>query len=155
MRKRLFRLLAALLVVLPCAAAAQEPLQQTRGSHIEVTWCHPHIHTAVERHPWIDVWGRWHPGPYFPYWDAFLGISYRNTASVAAKEVDFGLVARGYLVAVARDVGTFSPGVLIADHEFSIARDVYPLGTEFPYCAVLRVKYTDGTEWQNPNPPMP
>ena len=147
--------LSVSLVALPCAAPAQVTLPQTPGSNIEVTYCHPHIHTQEQRHPWIDVWGRWHPGPSFPYWDAFLAISYRNTASVAATEVDFGLVARGFLVAVARDVGTFSPGVVIDDHEFQVARDVFPLGTEFPYCAVMRVKYADGTVWENPNPPMP
>jgi hypothetical protein len=145
---------AAAVIALPVLAAAQE-LEQTPGSHIQVTWCHPHLHTAAQRHPWIDVWGRWHPGPGFPYWDAFLGISYRNTASVAATEVDFGLVARGHLIAVARDVGTFSPSVSIEDHEFSIARDTFPIGTAFPYCAVMQVKYADGSVWENPHQPMP
>jgi hypothetical protein len=146
--------IAAAIAALPIVTPAQD-LQQTPGSNIVVTWCHPHIHTAAQRHPWIDVWGHWHPGPGFPYWDAFLGISYRNTAKVAATEVDFGLVARGYLIAVARDVGTFSPGVLIDAHEFQIARDAFPIGTAFPYCAVMRVKYADGTVWENPHPPMP
>ena len=62
-------------------------------------------------------------------------ISYRNTANVAATEVDFGLVARGNLI--------------------SIARDTFPIGTAFPYCAVMRVKYADGSVWENPHPPMP
>jgi hypothetical protein len=144
----------AALLALPVSAATQ-PLQQTAGSHVQVTWCHPHIHTAAQRHPWIDVWGRWHPGPFFPYWDAFLGVSFRNTAPVVATEIDFGLVARGYLVDVARDVGTFSPGVLIEDHEFTMARDVFPLGTAYPFCEVLRVKYANGTVWENPHPTMP
>lgn len=147
--------LVGALVALPSAAWPQSNVRQTPGSQIQVTYCYPHVHTEAQHHPWIDVWGRWHPGPYFPYWDAFLAISYRNTAPVAATEVDFGLVARGILVAVARDIGTFSPGVLIQGHEFQIARDVFPLGTEFPYCAVMRVKYADGSAWDNPNPPLP
>jgi len=57
-------------------------------------------------------------------------------------------------VAVAKDVGKFSPGVTI-DHEFAISREVFPLGTQFPYCAVLYVRYADGTAWRNPSPPEP
>lgn len=32
---------------------------------------------------------------------------------------------------------------------------IFPIGTAFPYCAVLRVQYADGSVWQNPNPPAP
>jgi hypothetical protein len=145
--------IAALLLALCPPALAQE--RQTPGSRIQVEVCHPHRHTAAEAHPWIDPFGVWHYGRVdFPWWDGFLQVTYRNQAGVAASEVDFGLVARGSLVAVAKDVGTFSPGVRI-DHEFVISREVFPLGTEFPYCAVLRVRYSDGSVWTNPNPPQP
>jgi len=143
----------AFVALLPLAATAQA--LQTPGSNIVVTSCDPHVHTAAEAHPWIDPYGGWHYGAgAFPSWDAFLAISYQNKAAVAATEVDFGLVARGSLIALAKDVGSFAPNVTI-DHEFVVSREIFPIGTALPYCAVLRVKYSDGTEWQNPSPPQP
>ena len=144
---------AVILAALPAAVPAQE--LQTPGSRILVMECNPHRHTAAEAHSWIDPYGVWHyvPGP-FPYWDAFLGVVYQNKASLAATEVDFGLVSRGSLIAVAKDVGTFSPDVKI-DHEFVVSREIFPIGTNLPYCAVLRVKYADGSVWENPTPPEP
>jgi hypothetical protein len=90
----------------------------------------------------------------FPSWDAFLGVSYTNQASIAATEVDFGLVARGTLVAVAKDVGSFAPDAQI-NHEFVVSREIFPLHTAAPYCAVLRVKYADGSVWHNAHAPEP
>lgn len=149
--KRLSIVLAAVLLA-PVAAPAQTP--QTPGSKILVAECNPHRHAAAQAHPWIDPYGYWHNSPaYFPSWDAFLGISYENQAPAQATEIDFGLVARGSLVALAKDVGKFSPGVKI-DHEFVVSREIFPLGG-MPYCAVLRVKYADGSVWQNPSPPEP
>lgn len=147
------RLIATLAVAMLLQSSAAATPKQTPGSQIYVISCRPHVHTAAEAHPWIDPYGTLHarPNP-FPYFDAFLAISYQNQAPADATEVDFGLVARGWLVAVARDVGTFSHGTTI-DHEFVISREVFPLGTAFPSCAVLRVKYADGTEWVNPSPP--
>lgn len=143
-----------LMLLAPAPAAAQEPFQ-TPGSQIAIAQCYPHLHTAAEAHPWIDPYGFWHYGPTgFPSWDGFLAVTYTNQAKVAATEVDFGLVARGSLVALAKDVGSFAPGVSI-DHEFVISREVFPLGTALPICAVMRVKYADGSEWVNPSPPQP
>lgn len=103
----------------------------------------------------LHPFGAWHYGRLgFPWWDAFLQVTCRNRAGVAAREVDFVHAAHEALVAVAKDVGAFSPGVAI-DHEFAISREVLPLGTEFPYCAVLRVRYRSGSVWTNPNPPQP
>jgi hypothetical protein len=144
---------AALLVSAAAVADTNAPIKQTPGSKIVVAACDPHVHTVAQAHPWIDPYGVYHT-TMFPACDAFLGITYKNVASVAATEVDFGLVARGSLVAVAKDVGSFAPDVSI-DHEFVISREVFPLGTSFPYCAVMRVKYADGSVWNNPNPPEP
>lgn len=135
-------------------ARAGSTLVQTPGSNIAVTECNPHRHTVAQAHPWVDPYGVVHSASDFPYFDAFLGITYRNEAKVEATEVDFGLVARGSLIAVTRDVGRFSPGVVI-DHEFVVSREIFPIGTEFPECAVLQVKYADGTQWRNPTPPEP
>jgi len=134
------------------AGAAEPETRQTPGSHITILDCYPHQHGPGVSHPWIDPYGTYHTPGSFPSDEGFLGIDYHNDATTAATEVDFGLVARNSLVATAKDVGTFSPGTEIK-HEFVISREVFPIGTAFPYCAVLRVKYSDGSEWHNPNPP--
>jgi hypothetical protein len=142
----------AIVVLLPVSAAAQ--ILQTPGSEVFLMECYPHRHTSTQSHPWIDPYGYWHNNPaYFPSWDAFLGIVYKNQSSLDATEVDFGLVARGSLIAVAKDVGRFSPGVTI-DHEFVVSREIFPLNA-VPYCTVLRVRYADGSAWRNPTPPQP
>jgi hypothetical protein len=142
-------------IVLTSVAAAADmiPLKQTPGSRIVVASCDPHVHTAMQSHAWIDPYGNYHTTG-FPAFDGFLGVTYKNVASVTATEVDFGLVARGSLVAVAKDVGSFATNASI-DHEFVISREVFPLGTSFPQCAVMRVKYANGTVWNNPSPPEP
>ena len=150
---RLILALAAALLLTTVSAHAQT-LQQTPGSRIVVTACDPHIHSAGTGHPWIDPYGVWHYDigeTVFPSFDAFLAISYQNQAPVAATEIDFGLVARGSLIAVAKDVGTFSTGITI-DHEFVVSREIFPIGTSLPFCEVLRVKYADGTTWSNMHP---
>ncbi|HVA27110.1 MAG TPA: hypothetical protein VNF68_02955 [Candidatus Baltobacteraceae bacterium] len=146
---RLLTVILAAALLAPIVASAQ--IKQTPGSKILVTACDAHRHTAAEAHPWIDPYGAWHYHT-FPYQDAFLTISYANQASINATEIDFGLVARGWLIAVARDVGAFSPGVAI-DHEFVVSPEIFPIGTALPYCAVMRVKYADGSIWVNPTPP--
>lgn len=143
---------AAITFAVSAAAVAQTDVKQTAGSNITVSTCDPHEHAQGVTHPWIDPYGGWHYPGYFPTDEGFLAIDYQNDAKVAATEVDFGLVARGSLVATAKDVGKFSTGSKIK-HEFVISREVFPIGTEYPYCAVLRVKYSDGSEWRNPNPP--
>ncbi len=138
---------------LSTAAAPAQGLKQTPGSQLSIAQCDPHQHpVGSPAHPWIDPYGVYHGMQNFPYWEGFLAITYTNEASVAAKEIDFGLVSRGSLIALAKDVGTFSPGVAI-EHEFSLDPQVFPIGTQFPYCAVLRIVYADGREWRNPNPP--
>jgi hypothetical protein len=81
-----------------------------------------------------------------------LQVACTNDSRIPAREVDFGLVSRNSMIAIVKDVGTFSQGVRI-DHEFSVDPEIFPIGTAFPNCAVLRVKYADGTEWRNANPP--
>lgn len=149
---RLF--LAGALAAAALPAAAQD-VQQTPGSQITVSQCAPHRHRAgTPGHPWIDPYGIYHTAYDFPYEAGFLAITYANDAPKTASEIDFGLVSRGTLIALAKDVGTFSTGVKI-DHEFSLDPEVFPIGTALPYCAVLRIKYADGSEWSNPHPPSP
>ena len=133
--------------------ALAQDLKQTPGSNVTVTQCSAHQHaTGYPGHPWIDPYGVYHSAEHFPVAIGYLAITYRNDKGVPAKEIDFGLVARNSLIAVAKDAGTFAPGVSIA-HEFSVDPEIFPIGTQFPYCAVMRVKYADGSEWRNPNPP--
>lgn len=153
--KRLFWLLLAAAACFAALPANAQELRQTPGSRITVSQCSPHRHrVGTPAHPWIDPYGIYHDVTGFPYQVGFLGITYTNDAPVAAKEIQFGLVSRGTLIAVSKDDGTFSSGVKI-DHEFSLDPEVFPIGTALPYCAVLHVKYADGTQWRNPNPPSP
>jgi hypothetical protein len=149
MRVLWIALLAGLMVPL---AVRADTAQQTPGSQILITNCDPHRHTPAQAHPWIDPYGTTHTQNNFPSWDAFLTISYQNQASKAATEIGFGLVTRGSLVAVTKDLGTFSTGVSIS-HEFVVSSEIFPIGTTPPYCAVLWVKYADGSVWVNPHPP--
>ncbi len=144
-------LVAAALALGVAGAAGQEETMQTPGSNVKVLACYPHVHAIGVSHPWVDPYGVHHGPDRFPNDEGFLGIDYRNEAKSAAVEVDFGLILRDALVATAKDVGTFSQGVKI-QHEFVIDREIFPIGTSNPYCAVLRVKYADGSEWRNPRP---
>lgn len=129
-------------------------LRQTRGSNVEVVECSPHRHISSRTaHPWVDPYGIHHGASDFPMWDGFLSISYRNQAPITATEIDFGLVVRHSLIETATDVGVFSHGALI-EHEFAVSREIFPVGAARPYCAVLRVKYADGSEWYNPRAPQ-
>jgi hypothetical protein len=81
-----------------------------------------------------------------------LAIDYVNQTSVAANVIEFGLVAKGVLVAEVRDVGTFSPGAPIK-HSFGLDPNVFPLGTALARCVPLYIKFADGSHWTNPNLP--
>ncbi|HTX60589.1 MAG TPA: hypothetical protein VMH02_13045 [Verrucomicrobiae bacterium] len=149
---RAFAFALSCILLAPATAGAQAFRPSPSG--IMVTDCNPHLHTAAEEHPWVDPYGNWHYNPTgFPSWDAFLAIAYKNESAQPATEIDFGLAFRGSLVAVVKDVGTFQPGLEI-DHEFAISREIFPIASK-PECAVLRVKYADGSVWNNPDPPQP
>ena len=143
--------ITAILAAAPLAAASAQNVRQTPGSNISITVCNPHRHQAgYVGHPYIDPYGVVHGPRNFPTDEGYLGITYRNDGKVAAKEIIFGLVAKRDLVAIVKDVGTFSPGVSI-DHEFTLDPQVFPLGTALPYCKVLRITYADGSMWINPH----
>jgi hypothetical protein len=81
-----------------------------------------------------------------------LSIDYVNRTGVVMKDIEFGLIAGGQLVAEVRDVGTFSPGIEIK-HEFGLNRNVFPLRTGLPQCVPLKITFEDGTKWRNPHLP--
>src|SRR5665213_4054586 len=104
-----------------CVSGSWAATMQTPHAHVLVSSCTAHRHYTMDQaHPWIDPYGIWHSSNTFRLTDGFLAVDYTNEAAIAATEVDFGLVARGSLVAAARDVGTFSPGIAIR-HEFAVS----------------------------------
>lgn len=81
-----------------------------------------------------------------------LAIDYLNRTDVVMKEIEFGLVVRGELVAEVKDVGTFSPGAEIK-HEFGLNPNVFPIQTSYAECVPLKIHFADGTMWKNPHLP--
>ncbi|MGH7727571.1 MAG: hypothetical protein ACREM2_02100 [Vulcanimicrobiaceae bacterium] len=81
-----------------------------------------------------------------------LSIDYRNVSSKTVKAIEFGLVARGELVAEVRDVGTFTTDAEIK-HVFGLDPNVFPLQTAFSQCIPLRVEYEDGQVWKRAHLP--
>lgn len=143
------------LVTVPAAA-------QTLPPPIRVVACEPQPPSLVV--PGF-VPGFYPMGPYYWY-DVYgyrfleppiannptLSIDYFNVSPKVAKEVEFGLIARGHLVAEVRDVGTFSPNAEIK-HTFGLNPNVFPIGTALPACVPLRVSFVDDTKWINPHLP--
>ena len=153
MRFWISQISSALVLSAMCISGSSAATMQTPHSHILVSSCTAHRHyTITQAHPWIDPYGIWQSSSTFRLTDGFLAVGYANQATIAATEVDFGLVARGSLAATAKDVGTFSTGVTIR-HEFVVSPEIFPLRTSFLACIVLRVKYADGSVWHNPEPP--
>jgi hypothetical protein len=81
-----------------------------------------------------------------------LGIDYVNVTSSVMKDIEFGLVVRGSLVAEVRDVGTFSPGAEIK-HKFGVSPNIFPIQTSYAQCVPLKITFEDGTKWKNPHLP--
>jgi hypothetical protein len=144
-------LFATIVVAMCNVSPVQADQKQTPGSDIQVQTCSAQKGRPAYTETYTDSEGKTRTRRVDEE-DSYLKVHFRNTATAVAREVDFGLVARGDLVDKVKDVGTFSPGVLI-EHKFKVSRDIFPLRTALPYCAVLRVKYEDGRVWNNPNPP--
>ena len=164
---RFFRSLAALIIVyliaLPYTAAAQTA-SPVPGLPIKVNACNPHAPTesvpgyVPAYYPygglyyWNDVYGYRYTQPPIVS-DPILSIHYKNVAPVTAKSIEFGLIARGELVAEVKDVGTFSPNTEIK-HKFGLSPNVWPLQTALVKCIPLRVTFENGTTWRNPHLPV-
>jgi len=98
---------------------------------------------------WNDVYGHRFIQP--PVLDnPTLSIDFVNSTKKVARVVEFGLVARGHLIAEFRDAGTFSPGAGIK-HTFGLHPSAYPLGTW--HCVPLLAEFMDRTKWINPHLP--
>ncbi len=101
---------------------------------------------------WTDPYGYQFYQPALLPTSGTLSIDYTNITGNVMKTIDFGLVARGRLVAEVRDVGTFSPKAEIK-HQFGLNPNVFPLRTALFKCLPLHIVYADGTSWKNPQMP--
>ncbi len=167
MRSRFFLLgviIAALACISPAAAQPNGMSNAMAPWHpIKVNSCNPQLNTnaypgyvagyypRLGPYGWYDVYGVRYVQPVMSG-SAHLGIDYVNATQKVMSSIEFGLLARGSLVAEVRDVGTFSPGAEIK-HEFGISTNVFPLGTGLPVCVPLRITFADGTKWRNPHLP--
>ncbi|MBV8491805.1 MAG: hypothetical protein JO199_14860 [Candidatus Eremiobacteraeota bacterium] len=169
----------ALAVGLPATALAQAPEQQPapQKSHApHVTMPHPISINGCNPKPPQTTWvstgfaPAYYPVGVGPYWgwpsvygpsyysaqpiqsNPSLGIDYKNDTNVTMKEIEFGLVVNGNLIAEARDVGTFSPGAEIK-HVFGLSASVFPLNNGMPQCVPLKITFDDGEKWKNPHLP--
>jgi hypothetical protein len=79
-------------------------------------------------------------------------IDFVNASNAPISSVEFGLIADGKLLAVVRDVGTFTPNASIM-HAYGIAETAVPAADATTECVPLRVRYADGTTWLNPTMP--
>lgn len=104
------------------------------------------------RYYWNDVYGMRYYQPTVTTSSPTLQIDYKNATHKTMSEIEFGLIARGALVAEVKDVGKFSPGIEIK-HSFGLSPNVFPLSTGLAQCVPLRIAFADGTKWRNPHLP--
>lgn len=157
---RLFGFLTVAVLAVSLAAPAGAKLP-TSGWPVHVENCDPQLNPTLGYAPgfyagprffWRDVYGYRFYEPPFGSASPTLNIAYMNRTQDPIKQIDFGLVANGRLVAEVRDVGTFSPGATI-QHAFGLSPNVFPLQTALARCVPLRVTYADGRVWRNPHLP--
>ncbi len=167
MKKHVFIAVAALALAPWASANAAQP----HGTVVKVNKCDaqenfkhtatygdygPGYYPAHGRYSWNDPYGRRYYQPPISTTSSShpeLSIDFVNTGSMPIKDIDFGLVAKGYMVAEVRDVGTFAPGVEIK-HRFGLNQNVFPLGTSLAQCVPLRATFADGTVWTSPHLPQ-
>lgn len=175
-RRSLSVLGACLGVAFPAATLAQtSQVAVSMGSHvttehpIKVNGCNPERNVTYN---WAGYTPAYWPaaGPYYRgYWgwpsvygptyyqapvegSPTLGIDYVNVTNVVMKQIEFGLIVRGSLVAEVKDEGTFSPGAEIK-HKFGLSKNVFPLQTSYAKCVPLKITFEDGSHWKNPHLP--
>lgn len=166
----------ALVAAVPLAASAQAPSSSTLVATAmtgapHYTMAHPIKVSTCDPKRNVYMSGGYAPGyfPGGPYWGwpsvyglnyysypvqghPTLSIDYTNVTHAVMKDIEFGLVAHGNLVAEVRDVGTFSPGAEIK-HQFGVSQNIFPLGTSLVECVPLKIKFEDGGVWKNPHLP--
>lgn len=168
-----------LAAALPAVSVAQTShVAMSQAAHvttphpIQVSACNPERNVSYN---WAGYTPGYFPGPYYGgfyrgYWgypsvygptyyqapvqnDPTLGIDYVNVTNVVMKQIEFGLIVKGVLVAEVKDVGTFSPGAEIK-HKFGLNPNVFPLQTSYAKCVPLKISFEDGSHWKNPHLPQ-
>lgn len=175
MKKRTARILttaalAAAAAVLPAAvpAATQHAPVAQYHEPIKVLNCSPEQGTTWVNAGYVPAYYPVGVGPYWGWPSVYgpaysyystpvqsnptLEIDYYNNTPVTMKDIEFGLIANGRLVAEVRDVGTFSPTAEIK-HSFGLNPNVFPLSTGLPHCVPLKITFIDGSKWKNPHLP--
>jgi hypothetical protein len=166
---------AGLCLALACAIpamaqssyVAMSMAAQVTTHPIQVSGCNPERNVSYGWSGYTP--GFYGPGVYGGYWgwpsvygptyyqppiehDPTLGIHYVNVTQNVMKQIEFGLIVRGELVAEVKDVGTFSPGAEIR-HKFGLSPNVFPLQTSYAKCVPLKITFEDGSHWKNPHLP--
>jgi hypothetical protein len=163
---RFFMRFIALVSFTGMPLAASATMAHLTTTHpVSVTNCNPQRNRymatgyAPAYYPVGAPWWGWpavYPGyTYYQYpvkGEPTLSIDYSNATTMVMKDIEFGLMAHGNLVAEVRDVGTFSPGAEIK-HTFGLNPNVFPLGTSLVECVPLRITFEDGSKWKNPHLP--
>lgn len=161
--QRFVRGLAVLFFVAGFPALAWAYAHLNTEHPINVNRCHPQRNVTTGYAPAYYPYGA---GPYWGWPSVYgpmyyqypvaghptLAIDYVNVTSEVMKDIEFGLVVHGNLVAEVRDVGTFSPGAEIR-HEFGISPNVFPIQTSFAECVPLHITFADGSKWKSPHLP--
>jgi hypothetical protein len=155
-------ILAAMMLLATAASALAQPAP---SALVNVTTCDPQRSTSVAAYSsfapayypfapyyWTDPYGFQYSQVAPIAGNGTLAIDYTNVTSKVMTTIDFGLVARGKLVAEVRDVGKFSPHIEIK-HQFGLDRNVFPLRTALSKCVPLHIIYADQTTWTNPHLP--
>ena len=163
-----FIVVAALVLLTQTApAVAQQPHQLFTKKLFTINRCDAKKNVTTSGPHYADYSPGYYPGGAYywsdPYGTGFyqppttsshpqMYVDFINITHKTMKGIMWGLVAGGRLVAEAKDVGSFSPGVEIKK-EYGISENVFPLQTTKLQCVALGVKWADGTRDINPNLP--
>ena len=152
-KKRTCRLFWYFVAIVACLAIATQPPAATAEAG-RSGWSTIHVRSCS-----IDTVG---PSPIER--TGGITIEFVNTGAMPIAEVDFGVFYRAQPVLV-KDVGTFSPGVVIKHTFYNVLYGYTYLGPTPEICRVNRVVFADGTVSEAPsrsitiplpaNPPAP
>lgn len=136
---------ALLLASAALSLAAPPALAIVMPGPIRVHACVPQM--SVPPQTIHGLYGRTYVQPGMP---TSVMVHYTNDGELAATTVEFGLVVDGRVRSELRDVGSFARGAEIR-HSLGVKHDV-ALGNA-THCVPLRVVFSDGSVWKNPDPP--
>lgn len=113
----------------------------------------PGFYPYARPYYWADPYGYGFYQPPVTTASPTMYVDFKNLTNQVMTTVVWGLVANGHLVAEAKDVGKFSPGIEI-QHKYAISENVFPLQTGLPQCVALSITFEDGKHLRNPNLPQ-